>query len=71
MVYISVNWINDFSTAFVLKKLVTVNKLNFIFFGFKETKREISTAGGEVIYLFFQIFFLQTKFRSKTSSVLK
>ena len=28
---------------------------------------EISTAGGEVIYLFFQKIILQTKFRSKTS----
>ena len=40
-------------------------------FWFKKTNREISTAGGEVIDLFFQKFILQTKFRSKTSSVLK
>ena len=40
-------------------------------FGFKKTSREISTAGGEVVYSFFQKFILQTKFRSKTSSVLK
>ena len=33
----------------------------FIFFSFKKT-----TAVGEVIYLFFQKFILQTKFRSKT-----
>ena len=36
-----------------------------------KTNREISTAGGEVIYSFFQKLILQTKFRSKTSSVLK
>ena len=45
--------------------------LYIICFGFKKTNREISTAGGEVIYLFFQKFILQTKFRSKTSSVFK
>ena len=33
-------------------------------FLFKKTNREISTAGGEVIYLFFQKFFLQTKTQS-------
>ena len=32
---------------------------NIICFGFKKTNREISTAGGEVIYLFFQKFILQ------------
>ena len=31
---------------------------NIICFGFKKINRDISTAGGEVIYLFFQKFIL-------------
>ena len=42
-----------------------------ICFGFKKTNKEISTTRGEIMNLFFQEFFLQTKFRSKRSSVLK
>ena len=37
----------------------------------KKTNREISTTGGEIMNLFFQKLILQTKFWSKTLSVLK
>ena len=54
-------------------KLVEQNRLIKLYymFWFKKTNREISTARGEIMNLFFQEFILQTKFRSKTSSVLK
>ena len=39
---------------FILKFKITSN---IICFGFKKTNREISTAGGEVIYLYIFIYF--------------
>ena len=44
--------------------LAEIKKINFIIcFGFKKTNKEISTAGGEIMNLFFQEFILQNKFR--------
>ena len=40
-------------------------------FGFKKINKDILTTRGEIMNLFFQELILQTKFRSKTSSVLK
>ena len=48
--FLKLVWINLFK----------INKCNNICVGFNKTNREISTAGGEVIYLFFQKFILQT-----------
>ena len=42
-----------------------------MFLIFKKTNREITTTGGEIMNLFFQEFILQTKFWSKTLSLLK
>ena len=53
------------------KKALNSNETYFIIcFGFKKTNREISTAEGEIIYLFFQKLILQTKFRERPRQCL-
>ena len=55
---------------FFLEEIKVEYEKLFLKNGIKKINRKISTAGGKIIYIFFLKFILQTKFRSKTSSVL-
>ena len=68
--YFAPTYLNTYSSKVFQFVKLSLNNFNITYFGFKKTNREISTAGGEIIYLFFQIFIIQTSFGQRPRQCL-